>query len=202
MNDHIDSTPIAAVTDLPPTTVAFEPVDEEELYQGWVISLRKGRFREGPDGEPFARDIVRHPGAVAVVALDDEDHVYLVNQYRACLNANLWEIPAGKRDVDGEPPEVTAARELEEEVGLRADSMELLLNLHHSPGFCDEYGWIFLARGLTRVSQALEGPEEQHLVVARLPLDRAVELALAGEITDAKSVSALLAAAHRLRPSA
>lgn len=188
---------VARTTALPETEVPFRQIGESDIYDGYVIGVRQGTF-QGPEGEPFQRDIVRHPGAVAVVAVDDGD-VFLVNQYRACLDANLWEIPAGKRDVDGEPPEVTAARELEEEVGLKAGSIELLINIHHSPGFCDEYGYIFLATDLEAVPQALEGPEEQHLVVARVPLDAAVEMAMSGQITDAKSVAALLAAAHHLR---
>ncbi|MEM8924081.1 MAG: NUDIX hydrolase [Actinomycetota bacterium] len=195
-----DEHPVARTSSLPATEVPFEPLDERLIHQGAVIALYQGDF-QGPDGGPFQRDIVRHPGAVAVVAVDDGD-VFLVNQYRACLNANLWEIPAGKRDVAGEPPEITAARELEEEVGLTADRIELLINIHHSPGFCDEYGYIFLATGLSAVPQALEGPEEQHMVVARVPLDAAVEMAMDGRITDAKSVAALLAAAHRLRTDA
>lgn len=181
---------------LPPSEVMFRPVGEELVHQGAVIAFWQGEF-EGPDGGRFQRDIVRHPGAVAVVAVDGDD-LFLVNQYRACLDRNLWEIPAGKRDVAGEPPEVTAARELEEEVGMKAGSIELLINIHHSPGFCDEYGYIFLATDLTEVPQALEGPEEQYLVVARVPVVDAVEMAMDGRVTDSKSVAGILAAARRL----
>lgn len=188
--------PVARTTTLPETEVPFRPLGENKIYSGAVITLYQGTF-QGPEGDPFDRDIVRHPGAVAVVAVDDGD-IFLVNQYRACLDANLWEIPAGKRDVAGEPPEVTAARELEEEVGLRAGSIELLINIHHSPGFCDEYGYVFLATDLEPVPQALEGPEEQHMVVARVPIESAVDMAMDGRVTDAKSVAAILAAARRL----
>jgi len=174
----------------------FTYVGEELIFDGAVISLYQGEV-QGPDGETFLRDVVRHPGAVAVVAVED-DHVYLVRQYRACLNHDLWEIPAGKRDVAGEPPEVTARRELEEEVGLAAGKMELLLNVHHSPGFCDEYGYVFLATDLTPVPQRLEGPEEQFLVTARIPLAEACDLAMTGTITDSKSVAGLLAAERHL----
>ena len=197
MTDTADGAhPVARTMALPATEVPFRQTEERLIYEGAVITVKQGTF-EGPDGAPFARDIVRHPGAVAVVAVDDGD-VFLVNQYRACLDANLWEIPAGKRDVADEPPEVTAARELEEEVGLRAGSIELLINIHHSPGFCDEYGHIFLATELEAVPQALEGPEEQHMVVARVPMAAAVEMAMDGRVTDAKSVAAILAAARRL----
>ena len=197
MPDHAGHETVARSSTLPETSVPFRPLGERLIYQGAVIALYDGEF-EGPEGGPFHRDIVRHPGAVAVVAVDDGD-IFLVNQYRACLDTNLWEIPAGKRDVAGEPPEITAARELEEEVGMRAGSLELLLNIHHSPGFCDEYGYIFLATDLTPVPQALEGPEEQHMVVARVPLEDAVTMAMDGRVTDAKSVAAILAAAHRLQ---
>ncbi|MEL7158441.1 MAG: NUDIX hydrolase [Actinomycetota bacterium] len=197
MTDTADEAhPVARSTALPDTEVPFRQLDERLIYEGAVITVKQGTF-QGPEGAPFDRDIVRHPGAVAVVAVDDGD-LFLVNQYRACLDANLWEIPAGKRDVAGEPPEVTAARELEEEVGLRAGSIEPLITIHHSPGFCDEFGYIFLATDLESVPQALEGPEEQHMVVARVPVANAVEMAMDGRVTDAKSVAAILAAAHRL----
>ncbi len=174
----------------------FRPVGERVLQRGSVITFCRGEF-EGPSGDRFERDIVRHPGAVAAVALDGDD-VFLVRQYRAALDADLWEIPAGKRDVAGEPPEATALRELEEEIGMRAAKLEPLLTMHYSPGFCDELGYIFLATGLTEVPQRLEGPEEQEMQVARVPLVEAVEMATSGRITDGKSVAALLAAARRL----
>lgn len=178
----------------------FRPLGEELIYQGAVITCMRGEF-EGPDGHRFHRDIVRHPGAVAVVPVEqgpDGDHTFLVRQYRACLNTHLWEIPAGKRDVAGEPPDVTAARELEEEVGRQAGALELLINVHHSPGFCDEYGYIFLATGLTEVPMRREGPEEQYMSVMRVPGPEAVAMALDGRITDAKSVAGILAAARKL----
>ncbi|MFV0258022.1 MAG: NUDIX domain-containing protein [Acidimicrobiales bacterium] len=180
-----------------PTDPPFRPVGEEQVYQGRVITVYKGRF-EGADGVRFERDIVRHPGAVAAVAVDDDDHVFLVRQYRASIDAEMWEIPAGKRDVAGEPPDVTAARELEEEVGRRPAVLEPLLELHHSPGFCDEYGYIFLARDLSPVEQRLDGPEESAMTVARVPATEAVAMALDGRITDAKSIAGILAAARRL----
>ena len=166
------------------------------LEQGSVITFCRGEF-EGPTGERFERDIVRHPGAVAAVALDG-DHVFLVRQYRAALDADLWEIPAGKRDIADEPAETTARRELEEEIGMKAAKLEPLLTIHHSPGFCDELGFIFLATELTEVPRRLEGPEEQEMQVAKVPLLEAVEMAISGRITDAKSVAALLAAARKV----
>jgi 8-oxo-dGDP phosphatase len=174
----------------------FRPIGEELIHQGSVITFLRGEF-EGPDGQRFHRDIIRHPGAVAVVAVDD-GHLFLVRQYRACLNALLWEIPAGRRDVSGEPPEITAVRELEEEIGRRPGSVELLINVHHSPGFCDELGHIFLATDLTEVPVRRHGPEEQQMVVARVAGPEAVDMALDGRITDAKSIAGILAAARKL----
>jgi ADP-ribose pyrophosphatase len=179
-----------------PDEVVFRPVGDELIHQGAVIAFHQGEF-EGPDGGRFYRDIIRHPGAVSVVPVEGND-IFLVRQYRACLDANLWEIPAGKRDVADEPPEVTAARELEEELGRKAGSLELLLNIHHSPGFCDEYGYIYLATDLTEVPKRLDGPEEEHMVVARLPIEDAVDMVFGGRVTDAKSVVGILAVARRL----
>ncbi|MEM7341828.1 MAG: NUDIX hydrolase [Actinomycetota bacterium] len=181
---------------LAPVTPPFRVAEEVEIHEGAVVTFKVLTI-EGPDGERFDRDVVRHPGAVAVVPVDG-DHIFLVNQYRACLDANLWEIPAGKRDVDGEPPEITAHRELLEEVGATAGSMELLINIHHSPGFCDEYGYVFLATDLTLGEQALEGPEEQRMRVERVPIDEAIAAAMDGRITDSKSIAGLLAAARVL----
>ncbi len=185
-----------AVFQVPENEVVFRSVEEELIHQGAVVSFRRAVI-EGPDGERFDRDVIRHPGAVSVVAIDAND-VFLVNQYRACLDANMWEIPAGKRDVEGEPPEVTARRELIEEVGMEAGSLELLLNVHHSPGFCDEYGYIYLASDLSEVPRQLEGPEEQYMLVLRTPIEVAVDMAIDGRITDAKSVAGILAAARHL----
>ncbi|MCP3992853.1 MAG: NUDIX hydrolase [Actinomycetia bacterium] len=185
-----------ATFEIPENEVVFRSIEEELIYQGAVVSFRQAVI-EGPDGERFDRDVIRHPGAVSVVAIDGDD-VFLVNQYRACLDTNLWEIPAGKRDVEGEPPEVTAHRELIEEVGMKAGSMELLINVHHSPGFCDEYGYIYLASDLTEVPRQLEGPEEEHMLVLRTPIGVAVDMAMDGRITDAKSVAGILAAARHL----
>lgn len=174
----------------------FTSTGEDLIHEGAVISLFIAEITDR-DGTSFKRDRVRHPGAVAVVPLDG-DEILLVQQYRASVDADLIEIPAGKRDVAGEPPIETAHRELMEEVGMKAGSMELLLNIHHSPGFCDEYGFIYLATDLTEVPQQLEGPEEQAMAIHRHSLEDAVQMCFDGRITDAKSISGILATAHRL----
>lgn len=174
----------------------FSRGEESLIHQGAVVGFYTSVI-ESVDGEQFDRDLVRHPGAVAVVPVDG-DEVLLVQQYRAALDADLIEIPAGKRDVDGEPPIETARRELEEEVGMRAGKLEPLINVHHSPGFCDEYGHIFLATELEPVPQRREGPEEQLMTIHRRSLGESVEMCLDGRITDAKTIAALLAANQRL----
>lgn len=174
----------------------FSRSDESLIHQGAVIGFYTATI-EDRNGERFARDLVKHPGAVAVVPIDGQD-ILLVQQYRASLDADLIEIPAGKRDVSGEPPIETAHRELEEEVGMKAGSMEPLINVHHSPGFCDEYGHVFLATDLQPVPQRREGPEEQVMSIHRHSLAEAVEMCFDGRITDAKSIGGILAASRRL----
>ena len=182
---------------LPDGRSPFTHIRDDLVHQGQVVALYDGIF-EGPDGAVLHRDIVRHPGAVSVVAIDHDQIVYLVRQSRAPLDADLWEIPAGKKDVDGEAPEVTAARELREEVGVVAGTLEPLVDIHHSPGFCDELQNIFLGTDLTPSERAVDGAEEEHMVVARVPLTDAVAMSLDGTITDAKSIVGILAAARRL----
>ncbi len=174
----------------------FTFVGERELYDGFVIRVLDGEF-ETPEGERIHRDVVRHPGAVGVVAIDN-DAVVLVRQYRPALHADLLEIPAGKLDIAGEAPNVAAARELREEVGFEAGSLEWLTGMHCSVGFCDEYVHIFLATELSEVPVAYDGPEEEHMTVERIMLDD-VEAALTdGQITDAKTMLGLHAALRRL----
>jgi 8-oxo-dGTP pyrophosphatase MutT (NUDIX family) len=179
-----------------PDGSGFRHVEDRLIHQGKVVAFYEGTF-QAPDGHHFVRDVVRHPGAVSVVPVDG-DEVVLVRQYRAPIDALMLEIPAGKRDVDGEDPALTAHRELAEEIGMAAGGLELLVTMHHSPGFCDELQLIYLATDLTSVDQALDGIEEQHLTIERLVFDEAVAACYDGTITDAKSIVGILAAARRL----
>jgi 8-oxo-dGTP pyrophosphatase MutT (NUDIX family) len=179
------------------TDRGFARVSERTVYEGRVISLAVGTF-SGPDGATFERDVVHHPGAVAVVPLLDDDTVAMVRQYRAPLDRLLLEIPAGIRDVAGESPDQTARRELVEEVGFEAGSLELLCEIDNAAGFCDERYLVFLARDLRPVDNALQGIEEQHMTVEHLALDSVPDLIAAGELTDAKSVIGLTLTLRRL----
>jgi len=186
----------------------YEVRRSEPVYEGHVITLVKDTVRM-PDGGSSEREVVRHPGAVAVVALDDGGDVVLLRQYRHPVGGYLWELPAGLRDADGEPPLETAKRELAEEVQLAAERWSLLTTSYSSPGFCDEVVLVYLAEGLSDVDRP-EGftaeHEELDMQVARVPLAEAVQRIYDGDIRNAAAVIGLLAAAQqrvarpRLRP--
>jgi len=152
---------------------------------------------EGPGGERHERDVVHHPGAVGVVPWHDDGTITLVRQYRAALDTDMWEIPAGLRDVEGEPTELTASRELVEEAGLQAGHLEHVVTFHNSPGFSDEAVYVYVATDLTEVPVDRQSPEEQHMTLARISLDEGLAMVDDGRITDAKTVIALLALARR-----
>ena len=153
-----------------------------------------------PDGGRADREIVEHPSAVAVVAVDDAGRVMLLRQYRHPARQRFLELPAGKLDADGETPEETARRELAEEVGLAADTLRELVTFHNSSGWTDERTTVYLAAGLREVA-APDGftphAEEADMEVLRVPFEEALAQARAGEITDAKTLIGLLLAAGR-----
>ena len=192
----------------PPREGEYAVLDAETLYEGRVITLARETVAM-PGGGDSVREIVHHPGAVAVVALDDDGNVVLLRQYRHAVGGYLWELPAGLRDADGEPPLETAKRELAEEVELAAERWSLLTTSFSTPGFCDEMVLIYLAEGLS----AVERPdgftvehEELDMRVERVPLADAVQRVFDGGIRNAAAVIGLLAAAQqraahpRLRP--
>jgi len=176
----------------------FRSLGEEVLHRGPVVQVTRATIA-GPDGTTYEREVVHHPGAVAVVpVLDDGRTVVLVRQYRSALDALVLEVPAGKCDVDGEAPEATAARELEEEVGYRAAHLERLCVIHNSPGFSDERVVIFLAQRLEAGRAAPHGIEEQHMAVEHVSLAETDTLIADGHVTDAKTVVGLLLARDKL----
>ena len=165
----------------------FRKLAETELSRGPVISLGLARFA-APDGIEFERQIVHHPGAVVVVPLLDPETVVLVRQFRAAVGGELLELPAGKRDVDGEPPETTAGRELAEEIGFRPGRLHLLARFYNSPGFSDELSHLYLAEDLEPVGREAAGIEEGHMSVHEVDLDEVPGLIARGEIIDAKTI--------------
>jgi ADP-ribose pyrophosphatase len=186
----------------------YRVVASEEVYAGRVISLRRDTVAM-PGGGTSVREVVTHPGAVAVVALDDEGRVVLLRQYRHPVGRYLWELPAGLRDADGEPPQETARRELAEEVQLAAERWSLLTTTFATPGFCDELVLVYLAEGLTEAPRPdgfVAEHEELDMTVERVPLADAVQRVFDGDIRNAATVVGLLAAGQaraggvRLRP--
>jgi 8-oxo-dGTP pyrophosphatase MutT (NUDIX family) len=165
--------------------------------RGAFVVLRTDEVRM-PDGDVAARDVLEHPGAVGIVALDDAGQVLLIRQYRHPVGHFLWEIPAGLRDVPGEPPHRTGERELREETGYTARTWHVLTDCYTSPGISTELVTVYLARGLARIPDAERGPplrhEEAYLEPAWVPLDRAVQLFLAGELHNGVAAVGILAA--------
>ena len=179
-----------------PTSVAehdFTTADSETLYVGKIFALRADEVRM-PGGNTARREVVEHYGAVAVLAMDDDDNVVMVYQYRHPVGRRLWELPAGLLDMGREPPHVTAARELKEEAGLSAQNWRVLVDLVSAPGFSDESVRVYLATGLSDVGRPEAHDEEADLAVRWFPLDDAVRMTLRGEIVNAITVSGILAA--------
>jgi ADP-ribose pyrophosphatase len=184
---------------LAPAVPGFRPVGEERtIHRGHILHLVEADF-EAPDGSRFTREVVHHPGAVSVVPLlDDGETVVCVRQYRAALDELLLEIPAGKLDVAGEDLEACAARELEEEVGLRATTLERLASFRNSAGFCDETSHVYLATGLVETATDLQGVEEAHMTVEHVSLADVPAMIADGRLTDAKTIIGLTLTRARL----
>ncbi|WP_199444229.1 NUDIX domain-containing protein [Umezawaea beigongshangensis] len=181
----------------------FTTVSSTDVHVGRVVALRVDEVAM-PGGGTAKREVVEHLGAVAVAAVDEQDRVVLIHQYRHPLGKRIRELPAGLLDAEGENPVDAARRELAEEVGLAAAEWSTLVDVAASPGFTDEVVRVFLARGLSEVDREVMGEEEADLEAERVPLDRAVDMALAGEIVNGAAVAGLLAAqavlAGRARP--
>jgi 8-oxo-dGTP pyrophosphatase MutT (NUDIX family) len=171
----------------------FETASSETLYTGKIFALRSDRVRM-PGGEVVTREIVEHFGAVAVVALDDDGNVPMVYQYRHAFGRRLWELPAGLLDVGGEAAHLTAARELMEEAGLKAEAWSVLVDLDSTPGFSDESVRVYLATGLTQVDRPAAHDEEADMTLEWYPLSDAVRKVLSGEVVNAIAVAGILAA--------
>lgn len=184
-------TPLA-LTDAPATDVRVTA--SEMIAAGHVWDIRRDRFEFG-DTE-LVRDYMDHPGAVGIVALDDEDRILMFRQYRHAIAHRDWEIPAGLMDIPGESGLLTAHRELAEEADLQADHWALLLDLFMTPGGSSEVVRVFLARGFSSIEHDfVRDGEEGELVPEWIPLADAVTAALDGRIANTITVSSVLAAA-------
>jgi ADP-ribose pyrophosphatase len=169
-------------------------VAASEQMRSWPITVRTDRVQM-PDRSYAERTVVTHPGAVAVLALDDAQRVLMIRQYRHPVGRLLWEIPAGLRDAAGESPLQTAQRELLEETGYRAREWHTLVDYFSSPGFSSERLRIFLARGIEPAGDS--APEREHeekfIVADWVPLDEAVRLVLAGKLHSGPAITGVLA---------
>ena len=171
----------------------FETLSSETLHVGKIFALRADEVRM-PGGTTARREVVEHFGAVAVVALDESNNVAMVYQYRHPVGQRLWELPAGLLDMGAEPPEQSAARELEEEAGLQARDWGVLVDVVSAPGFSDECVRVYLATGLTQIGRPDAHDEEADLRLEWFPLADAVELVLSGRIVNSLAVAGILAA--------
>jgi ADP-ribose pyrophosphatase len=187
--------PIAGPVDDPDAHLREWTVGSRVIHRGRCLTFRVDTI-EDSRGARHQREIAAHPGAVAIVALDDHDRVLLVRQFRTAAGRVLLEIPAGTLEAgeDGaiEDPAVAAPRELEEETGHRADRWRLLTRFYTAPGFTNELMYLFLATDLrSAVDGRLEPDEDERLELIRLPWEAAVAAVERGEIADAKSIVGL-----------
>lgn len=170
-----------------------EVLSSEEVYAGRLVRVARDTVREGE--KTYVREVVGHPGGAAVVPVFADGSVAFVSQYRHPTRRYVLELPAGKLD-PGERPAETAARELEEELGVVAGRLEQLSEFYTTPGFCAERLWVFLATELRET--ALRREEDEIIEVVRMPLSRALGMVGSGEVDDAKTIIGLLLAARRL----
>lgn len=172
----------------------MRPLDEktlktEQIFAGKVISLQVDEV-ELPNGKVSKREIVKHPGAVAVIPVTADNKIIMVEQYRKALERTIVEIPAGKLEA-GEMPEICAARELEEETGYECASMEWLISFYTSPGFADEIIHVYKAIGLSRKENPATTDEDEFVNLMEVTLEEAVQLVKEQKIYDAKTAYAI-----------
>lgn len=189
------------MTELRDEPVEAQVLSSELAYEGRVWDVRSDTVRYG-DGE-IVRQYVDHPGAAAIVAIDDDERVLLIQQYRHPIRHRDWEVPAGLLDVAGESPLQSAVRELAEEADLEAASWESLVSIFTTPGGNDEVVHLFLARGLSPLADAHpREDEEADIRIEWVPLKDAVDGVLAGRLRNGILAVGVLAAAERLRSRA
>jgi ADP-ribose pyrophosphatase len=164
--------------------------DKKRLYSGKVVTLDIYDVTL-PDGETGKREIVQHPGAVAIVPFDDDGQVLLVKQYRTAADAILLEIPAGTAEPD-EAPDITAVRELQEETGYKPGRLESIGGIYTAPGYTTEFIHLYIARDLEE--SRLDADSDEFIELVRMPLDEAIAAIARGDIQDGKTVAGLLRA--------
>ncbi len=174
-----------------------EFIDSKKIFEGRVFDVSADTVREGE--QTYVREVVHHPGSVVILPVFDDSTIALVKQYRHPAVKYLLELPAGTLN-DRERPEVGAARELEEELGVVAGRLEKLSEFFVSPGFLSEKMWLYLATDLRETQQCLE--DDEAIEIVRVSLDRALQMITEGEIEDAKTIIGLLLAAPRIGVSA
>ncbi|MEF3405146.1 NUDIX hydrolase [Agromyces sp. CCNWLW203] len=194
MAEHLDAAIGGRLEPLADERVDVPVVSSERVFDGRVWDIRRDAFEFG--GETIVREYMDHSGAVGVLAIDDDDNVLLIKQYRHPVRMRDWEIPAGLLDVDGEPPLAAAKRELAEEADLEASDWAVLSDIATSPGGSDELIRVYLARGLSVTAEAFarEG-EEADMETRWVPLDECVDAVLERRIHNAPLAVAVLAAA-------
>ena len=164
-------------------------LEAEYIYKGKIINVRRDTA-ELPNGTTAFREVVEHPGGVTVAALTDKDELLFVRQYRYPYSEVILEIPAGKRDRHDEDPLLCGKRELREETGAVAENYFFLGELYPTPGYCGEVIYMYAATGLS--FGECDPDDDEFLEVLRIPLEKAVEMVLSGEIKDAKTQAAVL----------
>jgi len=165
-----------------------ETLSSREIYSGRILKLRVDDVRL-PGGHQTKREIVEHSNAVAIIAIDDDDNVLLVKQFRKPVEKELLEIPAGCIE-EGEEADTTVRREMREETDYRPQRIERLGGFYSTPGFCTEYLYLYLATNL--VPDKLHAEDTDDIELVRVPLRRIAELIYSGTICDAKSIAGLL----------
>ncbi len=175
----------------------FRRLGEQPRFDGHLFGVATVTYAD-PEGHEFARDVVRHPGAVSVVAAHGDGTVTLVRQVRVAVGAAVLEAPAGTCDVDGEAPETTAARELEEEAGLRAGRLVRLASIYNSPGYTDQRTILYLATEVAPCETRPSGAEERWMTTERVALADVERLVAGGRLLDATTIVGLLLARRAL----
>lgn len=160
------------------------------IYNGKIVNLQVDEVLL-PDGQKSTRELIKHPGAVAIIPVTPDDTIIFVRQYRKPLEKTIIEIPAGKLE-QGERPEITAIRELEEETGYTTNNLSFITSFYTSPGFTDELMHIYISTDLQQLDEKVDGDDDEFIELLELTLDEAKEYVARNEIQDAKTNYAIL----------